>query len=369
MPKKQTRAAVPKRERELGNFWIYAALFVCTVALYAQVRNFDFINYDDPEYVTGNPHVRQGLTADGIRWAFTSTQAANWFPVTRLSHMLDVEFFRLDSGIHHVVNVVIHAAAALLLFAFLERATRARWPSAFVAFVFALHPLHVESVAWVAERKDVLSAFFWFLGLYAYIRYVERPRPLHYFAVLAAFCLGLLSKPMIITFPFVLLLFDFWPLQRLAAGREHRLKILYEKIPFALISIAAAITTYLVQGESRAVKTFSVFPLGLRIENALASYVWYAIKTFWPSGLAVFYPYPRAIPAWEAGLAGLLLAAVSAGVIVTRLKRPYAAVGWFWFLGTLVPVIGLVQVGAQARADRYMYVPMVGLLIALAWGG
>ena len=353
---------IPRR----NPWWIYVVLFVATFAVYGQVRQFEFVNYDDPEYVTSNTHVRQGLTSEGVRWAFQSVEAANWFPVTRLSHLLDGQVFRLDSGMHHLTNVLIHALATLLLFAFLERATRALWGSAFVAFVFALHPLHVESVAWVAERKDVLNALLWFLALWTYVLYVERRSWRRYLLVLGAFCLGLLSKPAIITLPFVLLLIDFWPLRRFEKERASR--IVREKIIFFVLAAAAAAVTYTVQQGSRAVKTLNVFPLALRVENALVSYAAYIEKTFWPSGLAVFYPYPAKIALWRVVIAGGLIAGLS--IVFVRLwrTRPYLAVGWFWFLGTLIPMIGLVQIGAQARADRYMYVPMVGLLIVVAWG-
>jgi tetratricopeptide (TPR) repeat protein len=354
--KQRASAVVSKKPRSAPALLIYALLLLATFATYAPVRHFDFVNYDDPDYVSNNPHVQQGLTPDGLRWAITSGDAANWLLLTRISEMVDVELFRLDSGMHHLVNVVFHALATILLFAFLHRATRALWPSAFVAFVFALHPLHVESVAWVSERKDVLSACFWFLALWAYVWYAERPGWSRYLLVAAAFCLGLMAKPMLVTLPFVLLLLDLWPLRRRA---------IREKIPLFAITAAAAVVTYLVQQGSRAVKTVSVFPIGLRVENALVSYAVYLGKLFWPSGLAVFYPYPHHIALWEPVLAGLLLLGISALV----LRTSYLAVGWFWFLGTLVPVIGLVQVGAQARADRYMYIPMVGLLIMLAWGG
>jgi len=338
------------------DLWIYAALLLATFAVYAQVWDFSFVNFDDPDYVVNNLHVRDGITADGVRWAFTSIEAANWFPVTRLSHMLDVQLFGLRSGWHHLVNVLIHALAALLLFAFLNRATQARWPSALVAFLFALHPLHVESVAWVAERKDVLSAFFWFLALWAYVG----GRKL---LVLVAFGLGLMAKPMIVTLPFVLLLVDVWPLRR-----PRTPALLWEKLPLFALSAAAAIATYLVQRGSGAVRALDAFPIGLRIENALVTYVVYMARMIWPARLAVFYPYPAEVPLWQAALAGLVLAGISVLVVRCLRDRPYLAVGWFWYLGTLVPVIGLVQVGAQARADRYMYVPMVGLAIMLAWG-
>jgi tetratricopeptide (TPR) repeat protein len=343
------KKAAAKRPAVHGKRWIFAGLIAATLAVYAQTAQFDFVNYDDPDYVTNNVHVRSGITPEGVGWAFTSTEAANWFPVTRLSHMLDVQFFGLQSGAHHITNVAIHAAAALLLFAFLDAATGAMWPSAFVAFLFALHPLHVESVAWIAERKDVLCAFFWFLALWAYVR---GRRSLLY----VAFCLGLMSKPMIVTLPFVLLLLDVWPLKR---GIRIR-----EKLPLFALAAAGAVITYIAQSGSGAVK-----PVGASaLSNALVSYLVYLAKTFWPVRLAVFYPYPSAIPVWQAIAAAVALGGITAAAVVVRRSRPYVLVGWLWFLGTLVPVIGLVQVGAQARADRYMYVPMVGLGIVLAWG-
>ena len=337
------------RRKPSPDVWICLLLFAATLAVYLQTAQFSFVNYDDPDYVTNNPHVRQGITLEGIGWAFRSTEAANWFPVTRLSHMLDAQIFGLDAGMHHLTNVLLHAAASILLFLFLLSATRARAPSAFVAFVFALHPLHVESVAWIAERKDVLCALFWFLALWAHVRGWRA-------LVIAAFVLGLMSKPMIVTLPFVLVLLDFWPLKR---GLRLR-----EKWPLFAISAAGAAATFFVQHASGAVKPTGAAALG----NALVSYVTYIVKTFWPTGLAVFYPYPTELPLWQVLLAGAALAAVSAAVVRLYRPHPYLAVGWFWFLGTLVPVIGLVQVGAQARADRYMYVPMVGLAIMLAWG-
>ncbi len=345
------------------DLWIAILLFLATLAVYVHVLGFGFVNFDDPDYVSANPHVRQGLTGAAVVWAFTSAEAANWFPLTRLSHILDWQLFGSRSGLHHLTSVLFHALAAVLLFVFLKRATRARWPSAFVAFLFALHPLHVESVAWVAERKDVLCAFFWFLALWGYVRYAERPSRGRYLLVVAAFCLGLMSKPMIVTLPFLLLLLDVWPLRRF-----ERWKAVREKIPLFALAAAGAAITFLTQRSSGAVEAFSVHPLGLRIENALVSYVAYVAKMFWPTRLAVFYPYPRVVPAWEAALAALAIASVSVLVVRSFRARPYLAVGWFWFLGTLLPVIGLVQVGAQARADRYTYVPLVGLSIMLAWG-
>jgi protein O-mannosyl-transferase len=341
------------------DFWISLALFALPLAVYFQVRTFDFVNYDDPDYVTNNEHVRHGLTGDGLVWALTSGDAANWFPVTRISHMLDVLVFGMESGGHHFTGALIHALATLLLFAFLHLATGDRWPSAAVALIFAVHPLHVESVAWVSERKDVLCAFFWFFTLWAYVRYARRPSLSRYTVAVAGFCLGLMSKPMIVTLPFVLLLLDFWPLRRAVSLRE--------KIPFFALSAISAAITVLVQKGSGAVESLATVPPAMRVENALVSYVVYMAKTVWPSHLAVFYPYPADIPLWQPVLAGLGILVVSGMAWIGFRKQPWLAAGWLWFLITLLPVIGLVQVGSQARADRYMYVPMVGLLIMLAW--
>jgi hypothetical protein len=335
-------------------------LAAAILAVYSQVAHFDFINYDDEVYVYENPQVRAGLTAAGIKWAFTAVVAGNWAPVTMLSHMLDCELFGMSAGMHHLTNVLFHLAASLLLFASLRRATGMRWPSAFVAFLFALHPLHVESVAWVAERKDVLSAFFCFLSLYAYVRYAEAPDVRRYLLFAAPFAIGLMAKSMLVTFPFALVLFDIWPLRRAEFPR-----VLWEKIPLLCLSIGASVVTYLVQGTSGA---FSVLAPGLRIENALVSYVTYIGNLFWPSRLAMFYMFPDTLPIWQPACALLVLLGISAAAIYTWRTRPYIFSGWFWYLGTLVPVIGLVQVGAQSHADRYTYIPMVGLSWILAWG-
>jgi tetratricopeptide (TPR) repeat protein len=360
-----TSGEAPARQSAKARDWpIYLALLISTLAVYAQTRRFDFVNFDDPEYVTRNPHVRAGWTAEGVKWAFTSREAANWFPLTRLSHMLDAQVFGLRSGAHHLTSVGLHALAVMILFAFLKRAAGARWASAFAAGVFALHPLHVESVAWVAERKDVLCAVFWFLALWAYVQWARGGGHKWYGLALAAFCCGWMAKPMIVTLPALLLLLDAWPLGRLRP-LGARLK---EKIPFFAVSIAGAAVTFAAQRGSGAVQPLAGFPLGLRVEDALVSCFLYIEKTLWPTGLAVFYPYPRAVPIWEAAGAALVLAGVSIWTAREFGRRPYLAVGWCWFLVTLLPVIGLVQVGAQARADRYMYVPMVGLSVMAAWG-
>jgi len=351
----------PRVTRTFADRWIYLALLLAILTVYAQTGSHDFVDYDDPIYVGGNPHVRDGLSWNGVAWAFTSLDDSNWFPLTRLSHMLDCQLFGLDAGRHHWTNLLLHAASSLLLFAILKRITRARWPSAFVAFAFALHPLHVESVAWIAERKDVLSAFFGLLTIWAYVDYVERPSPLRYALMTAAFVCGLMSKPMIVTLPFVLLLLDYWPLGRLSV------RAALEKIPLIALSIAGSIVTFLAQSRGRSVATLARFPLELRLENVLISYVAYLEKFFWPSKLAVFYPYPDAFPAWQWMLAAAVLAAVTLVTLIGRNRRPYLITGWFWYLGTLVPVIGLVQIGQQTRADRYTYLPMIGVTMMIAW--
>ena len=338
------------------------ALALATFALYAQVRHFNFLNYDDPDYITANVHVRQGLTVQGLEWALTSRDAANWFPATWVSHMIDVRLFGFESGWHHLHNVLLHALAAILLYIFLQAATAARWRGALVASLFALHPLHVESVAWVAERKDVLSASFWFLTLCAYVWYARRPAWGRYLAVVLALCLGLMAKPMVVTLPLVLLLLDFWPLARL---RQNWQGAVWEKLPLFALSGAAAAITLLVQEHAGAVKAL---PFSTRLENATQSYALYIQKTFWPLGLAVFYPYPQHFVIFHVLAAGLLLAAVAGAAIALRDRWPYLLTGWGWFVITLIPVIGFVQVGGQARADRYMYIPMAGLLIMFVWG-
>ncbi len=339
---------------------ICLALLLATFFVYSQAHGFDFVSFDDPDYIQSNTHVQAGLTLESVKWAATAGVLGNWTPVTMLSYMFDVELFGLHSGASHLVNVFLHSLAAIALFLALRRATKAVGPSAFVAFVFALHPLHVESVAWIAERKDVLSASFAFLALYAYVRYAEQPSAGRYAGVAVLFCLGLMSKPMLVTFPFVLLLVDVWPLHRTLS-----IKLVWEKLPLLALSAGASVATYFIQQSSGFVQRF---PVGLRVENAFVSYVMYLGQTFWPSGLAYHYPYLSSIPAWVAGTAFVLVALISALCLRVWRTQPYLAVGWLWFVGTLVPVIGIVQVGTQSHADRYMYIPMVGLTICLAWG-
>jgi tetratricopeptide (TPR) repeat protein len=362
----------PNRARRWWpDLWICLLLAAATLLVYSQVRHFDFVNYDDPQYVGKNLHVQGGLTAGGLAWAFTSFEAANWFPLTWITHMADYQFFGMESGWHHLTNVWLHTLSALLLFGVLKRMTGARWPSALVAFLFALHPLHVESVAWVAERKDVLGALFWFLTLWFYARYVERPGAGRYLAVVLAFCLGLMAKPMIVTLPFVLLLLDVWPLGRVPRPLRWNgasSKLLLEKLPLFALAAGASVLTFLAQRYGGAVAPLAGIPLAMRLENGLVAYLVYIRDMLWPSGLAVLYPFPRTLPAFGAAAAGLALAGISLAVARQLRTRPYLAVGWCWYLGTLVPVIGLVQVGNQSHADRYTYVPMIGLSIMLAWG-
>ena len=344
-------------------FWISLALVLATFATYSSVVHFGFLSYDDPSYVIQNLHLRDGVAARNLSWIFLSFSPDNWFPVMRLSLILDYRLFGLNAGWYHAENVLIHALAAVFLFAFLRRATRDIWPSAFVAFVFALHPLHVESVAWVSERKDVLCAFFWFATLWAWLRYTEKPTAGRYAGALVLFALGLMAKPMIVTLPFLLFVLDVWPLQRALSPRLI-LKKLPEKLPF--VALAGAVMWITMQAQQEAFT--NVGTLALRMENAVISIGAYIADTFWPARLQALYAYPASLPVWEVIAVAVVLLAFSIYVLSQVTKRPFLAAGWFWFLLTLGPVIGIVQVGGQARADRYMYVPIVGLSIIVAWG-
>ncbi len=350
-----------------GSFWICLALTLASVAVYCQVGSYEFVNYDDPPYVSENSNIQHGITLKAVEWAFTSGYAANWHPLTWLSHMLDWQLFGSNAGGHHLTNLIFHIANALLLFLVLKRMTSATWPSAFVAALFALHPMHVESVAWVSERKDVLSAFFWILTMWAWLQYVKHPGIARYILVLLMFSLGLLSKPMLVTLPFVLLLLDYWPLERFGKLRFYRL--ILEKIPFVFLTAISSIVTFLVQRSGGAVSQFTNLGLTTRISNAFISYVKYIEKMFWPAGLAYFYPYPgRNISILYAVVSAFFLLAVTFFILRFSSKHRYLLTGWFWYLGTLVPVIGLIQVGDQAMADRYSYVTLTGLFIIIAWG-
>ncbi len=341
---------------------IYSLLFGLTLLVYFQVHDFAFLTFDDNSGLVGNPQVRGGLSGSSLVWAFTQGYASNWFPLTWISHMVDFQLFGLDAGWHHLVNVLIHAVSAVFLFALLKRMTGRKWESAFVAFVFALHPLHVESVAWVSERKDVLFAFFWFLTTWLYLDFLDKRTARNYLLVVAAFSFGLISKQMIVTLPFVLLLLDAWPLKR--SGIRT---LLLEKVPLVALAIGASIVTLIVQKQGGAVQSLEKIPLADRAANALMAYVIYIANFFWPTNLAFFYPYPSHWPLGEVAFAAAALAAMSLLVLWGYRARPYLAVGWFWYLGTLAPVIGLIQVGYQSRADRYTYVPLIGISIMLAW--
>jgi tetratricopeptide (TPR) repeat protein len=381
---------------------------VIILAVYWQVGDHAFISFDDRMYVTENPHVQAGLTLEGLRWAFVATDAHNWHPVTWLSHMLDCELYGLNPAGHHLTNVLFHILNSILLFLIFRRMTGSLWRSGLVAMLFAVHPLHVESVAWVAERKDVLSAFFWMLTMGSYVWYVERPAAGRYVLVLLFFVLGLMAKPMLVTVPFVLLLLDYWPLGRLqrsdvdifqhpdkkspgdtgdnggkarkqrenhaaqsspVTGHVHQwaraLPLLREKIPLFVLAAASGVIT--LHAQHNVIKSFELYPFGTRVANALVSYVTYMGKMLVPTHLAIFYPYSdNALAIWQIGGAAVLLVGITTAVWI--LRRSYLTVGWLWYLGTLVPVIGLVQVGLQSMADRYTYIPLVGLFVVIAWG-
>jgi tetratricopeptide (TPR) repeat protein len=360
-------------------------LAVVVLLFYNPVTHNGFLNYDDQDYITTNPHVRAGLTWATVKWAFTTYDKANWHPLTWLSHALDCQVFGLNPAGPHYVNVLLHAADAVLLFLLLQSATGFSWRSLMVAALFALHPINVESVAWAAERKNVLSTLFFLLALYAYGWYARRPRVGRYSAVFLSFALSLLCKPQVITFPFLLLLWDYWPLGRVGgaifanpeAPAEDLPKcssrwLVLEKLPLLLLSAASAVITMKAQKAGGAIQTFSQYSLLLRLETAVISYVRYIGKAFWPSRLAALYPHPTKLyPAWQFVAAALLLLFITwlvVRVFVIRTHhRRYLAVGWFWFLGSLVPMIGLIQVGSQSMADRYAYIPFVGLFVMVTW--
>ncbi len=358
---------------------VCAGLLVAVAVVFGQTLQHGFVNFDDKAYVSENPMVYGGLTARGIAWAFTHSHGSNWHPLSSMSHMLDCELYGLEKPWgHHLTSVVLHAATAILLFLVLLRMTGGLWPSAFVAVVFAIHPLRAESVAWISERKDVLSGLFFMLTLWAYVGYVRKPfSRLRYLGVAAFFALGLMAKPMLVTLPFVLLLLDYWPLGRFqgaglgggAGGRRWvAVRLVVEKIPLAALAIGSCVATVWAQGT--VIIPVAAAPLSLRIMNALDSYVAYIGQTCCPVGLAAFYPFPLvdATLPWKAAAAAVVLGGISAAALAWRRACPYLAVGWLWYLGMLVPVIGLVQVGGQAMADRYTYLPQIGLLLAVAWG-
>ena len=350
---------------------ISVALAVITLGLYAPVLGHDFIDFDDGAYVTANPMVQQGWNGQSFAWAWTTGHAANWHPLTWLSHITDCALFGLEPAGHHAINVLLHAANTVLLFLLLRRMTGDVWRPAIVSALFGWHPLHVESVAWVAERKDVLSTFFFLLTIWAYARYVAEFKvqsskfKVFYGLSLVFFVCALLSKPMVVTLPFVLLLLDFWPLQRFGRGVGARLVV--EKMPFFALSAASCAATYWVQRSAGAVTQF--IPLLYRAENAVLSYWRYLGRMIWPAHLAVVYPYSKVPPRWDVALFGLLLLAAITWLAFKYRQQRYLAVGWLWYLGTLVPVIGLVQAGQQSSADRYTYIPLIGIFLAIVWGG
>jgi protein O-mannosyl-transferase len=364
--------------------WLLAlVLGLLTVSVYWPATSHDFVNYDDPYYVTSNIHVQSGWTWDNIKWAFRNPVVGNWLPLAMLSHMLDCEIYGLNPWGHHLSNVLLHGANTALVFLLLRYLTGTVGRSWMVAALFGLHPLHVESVAWVAERKDVLSTFFGLLCIMAYARYaeaskVQRPKSepgnlasLFYWAALTFFALGLMSKPMLVTMPFVLLLLDYWPLDQIRnpeSGIRNFTKLVLEKIPFLILAAVVSVVTYVVQQRTGMMHSLENVPFGARAENALIAYCRYLEKLFWPTDLAVFYPYPKHWPLGQVVLAGGLIVGISALFFLQRERHPCLLMGWLWFCGTLVPVIGLVQVGGQSMADRYTYLPSLGLLILIIWG-
>jgi tetratricopeptide (TPR) repeat protein len=353
------------------------ALFIIILVVYLQVGSHQFLNFDDDIYVTKNPHVASGISKENIAWAFTSVESYNWHPITWIAHMSDVQLYGMNPRGHHLTNVAFHMIATMLLFLLLLRLTAGLWQSIFVAAMFALHPLHVESVAWIAERKDLLGALFWFLTLLFYAEYVARSKPALYILTLFSFILGLMSKPMLVTLPVIMLLLDYWPLKRFCFMEEkpgwHQFfskakTLVVEKIPFFACTLFSCLITIYAQQKGGAIAALNVTSIWLRIENALVAYTMYIGKTLWPQNLAIYYPLPAAIPLWQVLSSLLLLLLLSFAALRTWRRHPCFAVGWLWFLITLLPVIGIIQVGGQAMADRYMYLPAAGLFIMAAWG-
>jgi len=375
------------KNRPRWKFIVSLFLVVMILTAYWQLPAHDFLEFDDNKYITQNAHVHKGITWESIAWAFSITDVAYWHPLTWVSHMLDYQLFGLTSGMHHLMNLFLHMASSLLLFLVLNRMTGALWQSAFVAAMFALHPLNVESVAWASERKNVLSTFFWMLTLTAYAAYAERPSINRYLLILWVFALGLMAKPMLVTLPLVFLLLDYWPLCRFNLERPHGgkqkndtslvaefqrspvLRLLLEKVPLLIISAGCIYVSSLSMKHLGVVISTASVPMKLRIANALVSYLSYIEKMIWPQNLAVYYPYPQSIPLWQVAGAGLVLICISFLVLRTVRPKPYLAVGWFWYIGTLLPAIGLMQAGLwPAIADRFAYVPLIGLFMVVAWG-
>jgi protein O-mannosyl-transferase len=356
-------------------FLLSLLLIAVTFLLYAPLKEHSFINYDDPAYVTSNVRVQQGLSWKNVIWAFKTTSVANWHPLTWIFYMLDCQLFGLNPAGHHLTNLLLHIINVVILFLLLHRGTGALWRSALVAALFALHPLNVETVAWVSELKNVLSTLFWLLTLWAYGWYALNTNWKRYLTVVALFALGLMAKPMLVTLPFVLLLLDYWPLQRMRIGHSQDTNpqsrdffvLLLEKAPLVLLAVASSAITVIAQKSGGALVPASMIPFHARISNALFAYADYIVKMFWPWNLAVFYPMPvHGYLWWQLALAALLIAAITVIVLKTRSRR-YLLVCWFWYLGTLIPVIGLVQVGGQSMADRYAYIPLIAIFFMIVW--
>ena len=356
-------------------YLIVILLIVVSFIAYSRVLGNDFVSFDDNRYIIENNHIKSGVNPESIKWAFTAVVFSNWHPLTWLSHMLDWSLFKDYAGGHHLISLLFHIGAALLLFFCLNRMTSDLWSSAFVAALFALHPLRVESVAWAAERKDVLSMFFGLAALYAYALYVENYHFFKYFLCLILFALSLMAKPMLVTLPFVLLLLDYWPLKRWPReisvpfrNRSHLVgRLIWEKTPFIFLAIVSSIVTIWAQNKGGSVASMEYFPFSSRFDNAIISYVSYLGKIFSPVNLAVFYPYEHSLPIWQILVSCFTLIGITIVVIIAFKKLPFLFVGWFWYLGTFIPVIGLVQVGEQAMADRYTYLPSIGIAIMMVW--
>jgi Flp pilus assembly protein TadD len=362
------------RLRQRRDLLIGMSLLVLTAAIYSRTLGYGFTNFDDNDYVSQNPHVTGGLTAQSVNWAFTTGYESTWQPLVWVSYLVDVAMFGPGPRGFHFTNVLLHAVNALLLFVVLRRATRHVGRSGFVAALFAIHPLHVESVAWIAERKDVLSSLFWMLAMLAYVHYTEKRSLPRYGLVASALALGLMAKPMLVTLPFVFLLLDYWPLARYrAAGLSEQPEtgwaLVREKIPLFAIAAASGVITYIVQQRGGAVSSLALIPMGARIANAVVSYVRYLEKTFWPLNLSVIYPHPgSSLPTSLVFLCGLFLVSATVAISLQAKGKPHLPVGWLWFLGSLVPVIGLIPIGSHAMADRFTYLPLIGVFIIIAWG-
>jgi protein O-mannosyl-transferase len=362
------------RDRHIDNYFRkYQDLFICILVavailvVYWPVRNYGLISLDDIDYIMGNPYVKAGLTWDSFSWAMKDVHTGYWHPLAWVTHMLDYQLFGSRVGGHHWTNVIFHIANSILLYLVLRRMSGSAWKSALVAALFAVHPLNVESVAWVSERKNVLCTFFWFMGMWSYAYYVEHPTPYRYCLILVTFSLGLMSKPMIVTFPFTLLLLDYWPMGRLTSWKTFP-RLVFEKMPLFILAAIVGIVTFLSSLHGDVTISIDKLPMGDRLANAGISYAKYLVKMFWPQNLVVFYPYKTEFSSFQISAAFLLLSVISCLAIFFAHKYRYVLAGWLWYLGTLVPVIGLIQVGKQAMADRYAYVPMIGLFIIIAWG-